>query len=125
MTFSERAVEAAKKAAPKFWRQTSDFDKHMAKCLTAALAVDGLPVEIREQNDAIDEIVADRCNLHIEQMTDDSWFVGIEASDGSYSQFWIGARNRKSPVDVRHTETISAAEYAAPPLTAASDGEVG
>jgi hypothetical protein len=40
-SFSERAVEAAKKAAPKFWQQTSDFDKHMAKCLTAALAVDG------------------------------------------------------------------------------------
>jgi hypothetical protein len=64
--------------------------------------------EIRKQNDAIDEIVAKNCTLHIEQMSDDGWFIGINAADGSYHQFWLGAKNGKSHVEVRHTESVPA-----------------
>lgn len=69
-------------------------------------------VEIRcpEGPGIIDEIVAKNCNLHIEQMSGDNWFLGIDGPDGSYWQFWIGARNRKSAVDVRHYETVTPEE---------------
>ena len=73
----------------------------------------GDPVEIRIQNSEIDEIIIRRGDVHIEQMSSDSWFMGVNASDGSYWQFWFGARNRKSHVEFRHTETVSAAEQAA------------
>lgn len=65
-------------------------------------------VEIRRNDDgSIDEIVAKGCDLHIEQMSNDGWFIGVAASDGGfYSQFWMGAKNRRSHVEVRHTETI-------------------
>ncbi|BBB99364.1 hypothetical protein [Bradyrhizobium elkanii] len=62
------------------------------------------PVEVRKQNDAIDEICIDGGAVHIEQMSPDSWFMGVEARDGSYWQFWFGAKNRKSHVEFTHTE---------------------
>lgn len=66
-------------------------------------------VEIRPNDDgSIDEIVARGCDLHIEQMSADGWFMGIEANDGSYWQFWFGAKNRKAHVEFRHTETVTA-----------------
>ncbi len=52
----------------------------------------------------IDEIVAHGCDLHIEQMDAAGWYMGIEASDGSYWQFWFGSKNRRQPVEFRHTE---------------------
>lgn len=61
-------------------------------------------VEIRKVGDAIDEICAERCTLHVEQMSADGWYMGIEASDGSYWQFWFGSKNRRSHVEFRHTE---------------------
>ena len=67
-------------------------------------------VEIRKQNDAIDEIIIHGGVVHIEQMTNDGWYMGVEASDGSYWQFWFGAKNRKSHVEFRHTEMITAEE---------------
>lgn len=72
-------------------------------------AVSRAPVEIRPNDDgSIDEIVAHGCNLHIEQMSDSNWYMGIEASDGSYWQFWFGAKNQKSHVVFHHTETTLA-----------------
>lgn len=68
------------------------------------------PVEVREKNGEIDEICIDRGNVHIEQMSADSWYMGIEAKDGSYWQFWFGAKNRKSAVTFTHTETTPAEE---------------
>jgi hypothetical protein len=68
------------------------------------------PVEVRYKGGAIDEICAHGCNLHIEQMTNDGWFIGIDGADGSYWQFWLGAKNRKSHVEVRHTEHVTKAE---------------
>jgi hypothetical protein len=66
-------------------------------------------VEIRPNDDgSIDEIVATGCNLHIEQMSDDAWYMGITARDGSYWQFWFGSKNRRSAVEFRHTETSPA-----------------
>ena len=44
-------------------------------------------------------------NLHIEQMSDDGWFLGLDMPDGSYWQFWFGSKNRKSHVEFRHVET--------------------
>lgn len=70
----------------------------------------GDPVEVRKVDDAIDEIVIRRGDVHIEQMSADGWFMGINACDGSYWQFWFGAKNRKSAVDFRHCETVPATE---------------
>lgn len=63
--------------------------------------------EIRRNPDqSIDEIVAnDIRSLHIEQMSNDGWFMGMDMADGSYHQFWFGAKNRKSHVEFRHTES--------------------
>lgn len=53
-------------------------------------------VKIRKNDDGkIDEIVAEDCFLHIEQMTDDGWFIDITGKDGSHWQFWV------------HTETYA------------------
>ncbi len=63
-------------------------------------------VEIRRNDDgSIDEIVAKAANLHIEQMSNDGWFMGLDMPDGSYWRFWFGSKNRKSHVEFRHTET--------------------
>jgi hypothetical protein len=68
-------------------------------------------VEIRPNDDGtIDEIVAKGCDIHIEQMSDDGWFMGVEGKDGSYWQFWLGSKNRRSAVEVRHTEMVTAEE---------------
>ena len=56
----------------------------------------------------IDEICAHDCSVHIEQMSDDGWYMGITASDGSYWQFWFGSKNRRSAVEFRHIEMSSA-----------------
>lgn len=67
------------------------------------------PVEIRcpEGPGIIDEIVGKNVAvLHIEQMSEDGWFMGLNMQDGSYWQFWFGAKNRKSAVEFRHTETV-------------------
>lgn len=65
---------------------------------------------IRKNDDgSIDEIIAKNCTVHIEQMTSDGWFIGVDA-DGIYWQFWLGAKNRKSHVELRHTETVVANE---------------
>ena len=66
-------------------------------------------VEIRRNPDgSIDEIVAHACNVHVEQMDAAGWYMGVMASDGSYWQFWFGAKNRRAPVEFRHTETSPA-----------------
>jgi hypothetical protein len=64
-------------------------------------------VEIRPNDDgSIDEIVARRCDVHIEQMSNHEWYMGITAKDGTYWQFFFGSKNRRSHVEVRHTETL-------------------
>lgn len=64
-----------------------------------------VPVEIREKPiGSIDEIVINGCNVHIEQMSNDGWFMGVAAPNGDYWQFWFGSSNRKSHVEFRHTE---------------------
>ncbi len=70
----------------------------------------GEPVEIRRNHDgSIDEIVANGAGLHIEQMSDDGWFMGLDMPDGSYWQFWFGSKNRKSHVEFLHIETTPSA----------------
>ena len=63
----------------------------------------GPPVEIRKKGDAIDEICLRGVDVHIEQMSADGWFIGVNAPDG-YWQFWLGAKNGRAAVEVRHTE---------------------
>ncbi|MDB5606692.1 MAG: hypothetical protein JWP25_3592 [Bradyrhizobium sp.] len=70
----------------------------------------GEPTEVRKKNGKIDEIIIRSGDVHIEQMSADGWFMGVNASDGSYWQFWFGAANRKSRVEFRHTEMVSAEE---------------
>jgi hypothetical protein len=40
--------------------------------------------------EVIDEIVIHDCTVHIEQMSDDAWWIGIDLADGSYweGNFW-------------------------------------
>lgn len=70
----------------------------------------GDAVEVRKQKDVIDEIVIRRGDVHIEQMSADGWFMGVNASDGSYWQFWFGAKNGRSAVEFLHTEHVTAGE---------------
>jgi hypothetical protein len=115
MTFSERAVEAAKKAAPRFWRDTVNFDKHMAKCLTAALAVDGLALQGWRTIDSAPK--------------DGTWFLGLAERDMSpYRISW--GRNHRDELGWCTSFSSFTGGYIThwspwPPLTAASDGEVG
>lgn len=63
-------------------------------------------VEIRRNPDgSIDEIVAHGADLHIEQMSDDGWYMGLQMPDGTDWQFWFGSKNGKSHVVFRHLET--------------------
>lgn len=63
-------------------------------------------VEIRRNDDGtIDEVVAKGCDLHIEQMSADGWYMGLDMPDGTCWQFWFGSKNGKTPVEFRHTET--------------------
>lgn len=62
-------------------------------------------VTVRTDELGVDEICASNCTLHVERMTNDGFALGIDASDGSYWQFWLGAKNGRSHVEVRHTET--------------------
>ena len=71
----------------------------------AITMTDRATVEIRRNDDgSIDEVVADAKFVHIEQMSDDGWYIGIDAADGHCWQFWLGAKNRRSRVELRHTE---------------------
>lgn len=63
-----------------------------------------MPVEIRRPTKAIDEIVAQNVDVHIEQMSDSGWFMSLTEADGTYWQFWFGADNMRSKVSFRHTE---------------------
>jgi len=63
-----------------------------------------MSVEIRKNDDgSIDEVIANGCAIHLEQMDKNAWYLGIDASDGSHWQFWMGA-NGNCHVMVRHTE---------------------
>lgn len=65
----------------------------------------GPPVEIRPNDDgSIDEIVLRGAWVHIEQMSPDGWYMGVDDSDGRHWQFWFGTKNRKSAVEFRHVE---------------------
>lgn len=90
------------------WTNVANALTHIRSCAKAGALTEGQsaspPVEVRKQNDAIDEICIDGGAVHIEQMSPDSWFMGVEARDGSYWQFWFGAKNRKSHVEFTHTE---------------------
>lgn len=67
-------------------------------------------VEIRRNPDeTIDEVVASNCqSVQIEQMSDCDWYLEIVGSDGGLWQFWIGAKNGRSHVELRLTEAATA-----------------
>jgi hypothetical protein len=66
------------------------------------------PVEIRMQSGSIDEILIHGGSVHIERMSNSVWFMGVDAADGSYWQFWFGAKDGRHRVEFRHTETTPA-----------------
>jgi hypothetical protein len=74
-----------------------------------AAPVPTAPVEIRQQDGSIDEIIIRGGSVHIERMSNSGWFMGVEASDGSYWQFWFGAKNGRAHVEFRHTEMTPSA----------------
>ncbi len=66
-----------------------------------------MTVEVRRNtNGTIDEIVSERCSVHVEQMDTARWFMSIETPDGTQWRFWLGAKNSRSAVVMRHDETI-------------------
>ena len=69
-------------------------------------------VEIRRdapaEGSGIDEIIAHDCFVHVERMNGSSWYLGIDAHDGSHWQFWFGAKNGRSHVEFSHSETTPA-----------------
>lgn len=62
-------------------------------------------VELRWQESDLDEIVAHGCSVHVERMTDSSYYLGIEAEDGTCWQFFISAKNGRSHVKIVHSDT--------------------
>jgi hypothetical protein len=62
------------------------------------------PVEIRNQDGSIDEVIVRAGNVHIERMSNHGWFMGVDASDGSYWQFWFGSKDGRHRVEFRHME---------------------
>lgn len=89
------------------WQIAREVYAAMIAAAPPSVKMQSEPVEIRRNPDeSIDEIVAKNCKLvHVEQMSADGWFMGIDLMDGGYSQFWFGSKNRKSAVEFRHTET--------------------
>lgn len=69
-------------------------------------------VEVRYQNDALDEVVAYGCDFHLEQMSDTHWWFSIAGADGSEWHFWIGSRTGQAKVDCRVTESLDPIENA-------------
>jgi hypothetical protein len=66
-----------------------------------------MTLEIRRNPDGtIDEIVSERCAVHIEQMDNARWFMSLDTPDGTQYRFWLGSKNGKSHVVFRHDETI-------------------
>lgn len=54
------------------------------------------PVEIRpDANGRIDEIVSEGCDVHIERLTDTSWYLGIEDRAGHSWLFYFGREGNK------------------------------
>lgn len=81
----------------------------------------GKLVEIRRNPDGtIDEVVARGGSLHIEQLSDDGWYIGLDMPDGTYWQFYLGAKNRKSHVDLTLTESGSIGEKGEEPCSTPS-----
>jgi hypothetical protein len=52
-------------------------------------------------DDEIDEIVMHDCAVHIEQMSDDCWWIGIDRADGGY---WAGNFNAATNGSMTFTE---------------------
>ena len=86
-------------------RQLAQLSKDLDARGVAQATPGGDPVEVRLQGDEIDEIIIRRGNMHIEQMSAHRWFMWVDACDGSHHHFWFGAKNGKSHVELRHTET--------------------
>jgi hypothetical protein len=65
----------------------------------------GSSLEIRTQGElaggrpALDEIVADGASIHLEQMSHDHWWMGIEAG-GKHFHLTFGVRDGKLYVDL-------------------------
>jgi hypothetical protein len=68
-------------------------------------------VEVRnDDKGGIDEIIVKDALVHIERMSNAGWFLGISPKDGSFWQFWFGAKNGRSHVEFTHTEHTPAEE---------------
>jgi hypothetical protein len=74
----------------------------------------GSSLEIRTQGEladgrpALDEIVSDGASIHLEQMSHDSWFMGIEAA-GKYFHLWFQLANGRLQVHLSDQGDESAA----------------
>lgn len=64
-------------------------------------------IEIRRPAGVIDEIVAENCNVHIEQLSNVSWYIGITAANGDFAQFDLGAKRGRAHVSMIQTDNVS------------------
>jgi hypothetical protein len=64
--------------------------------------------ELRYFGDDIDGVVAQNCTVHLEQMGPTLWFLAIYDADGARTALWLGAKNSRAAVVVRHAETTGA-----------------
>jgi len=103
--FSQTESERAERwRATKASRIAKGLCPLCAKTMRECKCGSAMSVEIRKNDDgSIDEVIANGCAIHLEQMDKNAWYLGIDASDGSHWQFWMGA-NGNCHVVVRHTE---------------------
>jgi hypothetical protein len=77
---------------------------------------DGSSLEIRTQGvlengqPALDEVVADGASIHLEQMSHDQWWMGIEAG-GKYFHLNFGLRDGKLQVNLSDQTTDEYADW--------------
>ncbi len=52
----------------------------------------GMKWEQRNNKDgSLDELMGD-CRIHLEQMRNNAWWMGIEAADGRYYHLWLTSK---------------------------------
>jgi hypothetical protein len=64
--------------------------------------------ELRYYGDEIEEVVAQNCTVHLERTDTSRWFLVITEQDGARTALWLGAKNLRVAVVVRHAETTGA-----------------
>ena len=63
-----------------------------------------MPIEIRKQDGAIDEVVASGVSVHLERCRSDMWFLDIMREDGSSLAIWLSVEKRSIRISTEERE---------------------